>query len=50
MVIMMVDNKDYVGGKCGPDGDNDGWPDKQLDCKQTNCARDNCRKQYVLTF
>ena len=25
MVIMMVNNKNYVGGKCGPDGDNDGW-------------------------
>lgn len=27
---------------CGPDTDNDGWPDNQLNCTDYGCAKDNC--------
>ena len=35
------------GSKCGPDYDNDGWPDRQLNCPEPTCTRDNCRFQFV---
>ena len=27
---------------CGPDGDNDGWPDADLSCTEDRCTEDNC--------
>ena len=30
------------GFLCGPDGDNDGWPDEDLGCSAETCKKDNC--------
>lgn len=30
------------GHHCGPDSDQDGFPDKRLPCSERNCAADNC--------